>query len=170
MTLYDQWISMAYDKTGRSIKKCWDEYMPLEQAVYEKILTSKTISIEGTIKELSAKFHMRHEFVMGFLDGINEALDEQLDIKALNEDSYVTLNWNFEKLYKKMVEYRAEHLCVLPEWRDIFDEVTLQRMYKDQRSSTTIHKDAKIGRNDPCPCGSGKKYKKCCGATNSIAQ
>ena len=25
--------------------------------------------------------------------------------------------------------------------------------------------DAKVGRNDPCPCGSGKKYKKCCGAT-----
>ncbi len=27
-----------------------------------------------------------------------------------------------------------------------------------------VHKDRKIGRNDPCPCGSGKKYKKCCGA------
>ena len=27
----------------------------------------------------------------------------------------------------------------------------------------TVKKDAKIGRNDPCPCGSGKKYKKCCG-------
>ncbi len=26
------------------------------------------------------------------------------------------------------------------------------------------HSPAKIGRNDPCPCGSGKKYKKCCGA------
>ena len=24
--------------------------------------------------------------------------------------------------------------------------------------------EPKIGRNDPCPCGSGKKYKKCCGA------
>lgn len=24
--------------------------------------------------------------------------------------------------------------------------------------------DIKVGRNDPCPCGSGKKYKKCCGA------
>ncbi|MBQ7411533.1 MAG: SEC-C domain-containing protein [Clostridia bacterium] len=23
----------------------------------------------------------------------------------------------------------------------------------------------KVGRNDPCPCGSGKKYKKCCGAS-----
>ncbi|MDY0223105.1 MAG: SEC-C metal-binding domain-containing protein [Desulfobacterium sp.] len=27
-------------------------------------------------------------------------------------------------------------------------------------------KSVKIGRNDPCPCGSGKKYKKCCGASN----
>ena len=25
------------------------------------------------------------------------------------------------------------------------------------------HKSKKIGRNDPCPCGSGKKYKRCCG-------
>jgi len=28
----------------------------------------------------------------------------------------------------------------------------------------TIIKGAQPGRNDPCPCGSGKKYKKCCGA------
>jgi preprotein translocase subunit SecA len=26
-----------------------------------------------------------------------------------------------------------------------------------------VRKDRKVGRNDPCPCGSGKKYKKCCG-------
>ncbi|TFH13897.1 MAG: hypothetical protein E4H02_10920, partial [Lentisphaerales bacterium] len=26
-----------------------------------------------------------------------------------------------------------------------------------------VRQSAKIGRNDPCPCGSGKKYKKCCG-------
>ncbi len=29
-----------------------------------------------------------------------------------------------------------------------------------------IETDQKTGRNDPCPCGSGKKYKKCCGAKN----
>jgi uncharacterized protein YecA (UPF0149 family) len=28
---------------------------------------------------------------------------------------------------------------------------------------TIIREAAKVGRNDPCPCGSGKKYKKCCG-------
>jgi preprotein translocase subunit SecA len=27
-----------------------------------------------------------------------------------------------------------------------------------------VKKEKKVGRNDPCPCGSGKKYKKCCGA------
>ena len=28
---------------------------------------------------------------------------------------------------------------------------------------TVVNKDKKVGRNDPCPCGSGKKYKYCCG-------
>ncbi len=34
----------------------------------------------------------------------------------------------------------------------------------EQRKPTTVRAAAKVGRNDPCPCGSGKKYKKCCGA------
>ncbi|MDP4106934.1 MAG: SEC-C metal-binding domain-containing protein, partial [Bacillota bacterium] len=29
--------------------------------------------------------------------------------------------------------------------------------------------DVKVGRNDPCPCGSGQKYKKCCGANEVIS-
>ena len=28
---------------------------------------------------------------------------------------------------------------------------------------TIVNEEPKIGRNDPCPCGSGKKYKNCCG-------
>jgi SWIM/SEC-C metal-binding protein len=28
---------------------------------------------------------------------------------------------------------------------------------------TPLRKPVKVGRNDPCPCGSGRKYKKCCG-------
>ena len=33
-----------------------------------------------------------------------------------------------------------------------------------QRGQTVRREAPKVGRNDPCPCGSGKKYKKCCGA------
>jgi uncharacterized protein YecA (UPF0149 family) len=33
----------------------------------------------------------------------------------------------------------------------------------DDEQALPVQQPAKIGRNDPCPCGSGKKYKKCCG-------
>ena len=33
----------------------------------------------------------------------------------------------------------------------------------DQPKQPTMRDEERIGRNDPCPCGSGKKYKKCCG-------
>ncbi len=33
----------------------------------------------------------------------------------------------------------------------------------DRPKGTPVHRTDKAGRNDPCPCGSGKKYKKCCG-------
>lgn len=29
--------------------------------------------------------------------------------------------------------------------------------------ATYVREEPKVGRNDPCPCGSGRKYKKCCG-------
>ena len=32
------------------------------------------------------------------------------------------------------------------------------------KKMVTVSKGEKVGRNDPCPCGSGKKYKNCCGA------
>ena len=54
-------------------------------------------------------------------------------------------------------------LYELPQWKEIFSEEELKRLYKEQRESRTVRKEKKVGRNDPCPCGSGKKYKKCCG-------
>lgn len=41
----------------------------------------------------------------------------------------------------------------------------LRQLYRYSKKRTTVRSSAvKTGRNDPCPCGSGKKYKKCCGA------
>ena len=33
----------------------------------------------------------------------------------------------------------------------------------EQKANTPVHVEKKVGRNDPCPCGSGKKYKNCHG-------
>jgi preprotein translocase subunit SecA len=39
-------------------------------------------------------------------------------------------------------------------------------MREAPQKQRTVKRDMpKVGRNDPCPCGSGKKYKKCCGKT-----
>ena len=46
----------------------------------------------------------------------------------------------------------------------ILPEDKRKELYKKQKNSGTIHNEnRKVGRNDPCPCGSGKKYKQCCG-------
>ncbi|NJM42910.1 MAG: UPF0149 family protein [Brachymonas sp.] len=51
-----------------------------------------------------------------------------------------------------------------PYWKDIDPEATDQYRYNAEQSLPFVRHEEKIGRNDPCPCGSGKKYKKCCGA------
>jgi preprotein translocase subunit SecA len=43
-----------------------------------------------------------------------------------------------------------------PRWREIHGDAGAAS------SSARVTASSKVGRNDPCPCGSGKKYKKCC--------
>jgi hypothetical protein len=52
-------------------------------------------------------------------------------------------------------------------WKQIADEKDSgfnAEMENDRHISVVAPNQTKVGRNDPCPCGSGKKYKKCCGA------
>lgn len=82
----------------------------------------------------------------------------------MEEDTEVSLGFDKEKLYMNMVEAKADWLYGLPEWNDIFSREKQDELYKEQKKSHTfVREGRKIGRNDPCPCGSGKKYKNCCG-------
>ena len=102
--------------------------------------------------------------MVGFLDGINDSLKEPNPIEDMTEDTEVKLDIDLEKLYYNMVEAKAEWLYGLPAWNTLLSEERRKELYLKQKKSGTIVKEKKIGRNDPCPCGSGKKYKKCCGA------
>lgn len=164
-TLLEQWRGMAYDqkKTSEQLKSLWDAYFEVEKGVYEKLLSEPDTEVKGTVKELAGKYDMDVMTMVGFLDGINESLKEANPIETMDEDTEVSLAFDKEKLYKNMVEARADWLYELPQWNDIYDEETKRRLFLEQRKSGIIRKEKKIGRNDPCPCGSGKKYKKCCG-------
>ncbi len=85
-----------------------------------------------------------------------------------------------------LTEYKKEGFDLFGEMTDRINTETLSRLFKvriqtenearrlekkqkliynrGEASETTVRKEKKVGRNDPCPCGSGKKYKKCCGA------
>lgn len=164
MTLYESWLVQAYNKDGSSIPKFWDVYMPLEQGIYEDIIENKIETISNTVEGLAKKYNMKNEFVCGFIDGVNDCIDNPIDMENITETTEFTISINFERLFKKMVEYKAEHLYSLKQWENIFDAETLEKFYREQKISRTVVKEDRVGRNDPCPCGSGKKYKVCCGA------
>lgn len=164
-SLLEQWRDMAYDqkKTREQLKSLWDAYFEVEKGVYEQLLAEPDVEVKGTVKELAEKYDMDLMTMVGFLDGINDSLKEANPIETMEENTEVSLAFDKEKLYKNMVDARADWLYELPQWNDIYDEETRKRLFLEQRKSGTIRKEKKIGRNDPCPCGSGKKYKKCCG-------
>ena len=164
MTLLENWRQTAYEteRDARSEQMFWANYFNQEKGIYEQILESDE-PVSGTVKELAEKFGVGLSMMVGYLDGINDSLKEANPIETMEEDTVVSLAFDKEKLYKNMVDARADWLYELPQWNDIYDEETRKRLFLEQRKSGTIRKEKKIGRNDPCPCGSGKKYKKCCG-------
>lgn len=165
MALLQEWHKIAYNENMNQgeLQKFWQNYFLLEKGVYEKLLSAPDEVVEGTVKELAEKYGLSIMEMTGFLDGINDSLVMPNPIEEMEEDTKVSLGFDKEKLYKNMVDAKADWLYELPMWDDIFDKETQKRLYLEQKKSGTVVVGKKIGRNDPCPCGSGKKYKQCCG-------
>lgn len=165
MALLEQWQSIAYNQQADKgeLQRFWKRYFEMEKGVYEKLLASPDEVVEGTVKELAEKYELDIMAMTGFLDGINDSLITPNPIEEMEEDTRVSLAFDKEKLYKNMVDAKADWLYELPQWEAIFDEETRKALYIEQKKSGTIVKEAKVYPNDPCPCGSGKKYKRCCG-------
>lgn len=165
MALIKQWRDVAYNESTNKgeLRKFWQRYFAIEKQIYEQLLADPDTEVSGTVKELAEKYNVSVMTMTGFLDGINDSLVEPNDLETMEEDTQVNLVYDKALLYKNMVAAEADWLYELEQWKSIFDEETLKALYKEQKSSTTIVKGAKIYPNDPCPCGSGKKYKKCCG-------
>ena len=141
----------------------WNEYSNIEERIYTKILANHGEVVKTTIADLAKEFGATNEFVMGFVDGINDSLVTPLDLEEVEADTTLELNIDLEKLYFNMLDAKADYLYELPQWDGIFSDEKRKEIQKSWRSSKTIVNENKVGRNDPCPCGSGKKYKKCCG-------
>ena len=165
-TILESWREEAYSNNADKgqLQRLWAEYFEKEKGIYSELLKTPDKEVKGTVKELAEKYGIELKYMVGFLDGINDSLVKPNPIEEMDEDTKVSLKFDKELLYKNMVAAGADWLYGLHEWNDIFTEEKQKELYKEQKRSTTVVNETKIYPNDPCPCGSGKKYKKCCGA------
>lgn len=164
MTLFEQWQDLIDNQTDESFEKFWELYSSTEKKIYSEILDNHKATTKGTFKELAEKFEADPIIFMGFLDGINTSLNKEMKLEDFTEDSSIKLDIDYERLYFNMLEAKADYLYTLPQWEDILSEDEIESITKEHKKSKTVVKEKIPGRNDPCSCGSGKKYKKCCGA------
>ncbi|MCQ2500661.1 MAG: SEC-C domain-containing protein [Lachnospiraceae bacterium] len=165
MALLQDWRAVAYNQQADKgqLQKFWNRYFLLEKGIYEQLLSNPDEVVKGTVKELAEKYNINVMDMTGFLDGINDSLKVPNPIEEMDENTEVSLEFDNETLYKNMVDAKAEWLYGLPMWDEIFTPDQKKALYLEQKKSGTIVKEKKVGRNDPCPCGSGKKFKHCCG-------
>ena len=165
MGLLQEWREYAYgvELNSKEGKAIWDKYFEQEKAIYQQLLAAPEKVVSGTVQDLADKYGMELNYMVGFLDGINESLKEPNPIEEMEADTVVKLPIDLESLYYHMVEAGADWLYELPEWDELLTPERRKELYREQKKSGTIVKERKVGRNEPCPCGSGKKYKYCCG-------
>ncbi len=107
---------------------------------------------------------------MDHLDAMDQ-LREGIGLRAYGQrDPLVEYKFESYEMFQNMIASIQEDVVKyifrvnlvaqdsLPKQRNL-----VENRYQEEGPKTPIRKEGKVGRNDPCPCGSGKKYKKCCG-------
>ena len=165
MSLLESWHEIAYDTTDqKAMQKVWERYFKEEKEIYKKLLTDVNKEVSGTVEGLANEYGMDVVYFAGFLEGINESIEKPNPIEKLKESSKVKIKIKPEDLYRNMVRAKASWLYELDEWDGIIDKERRQELYRTCKEEQIVRRDSdKVYPNDPCPCGSGKKYKKCCG-------
>ena len=161
----EEWTKLAETERKQAEHDAfWDAYFAKETEAYKTILTEGTGNLAGKEAELAEKFDMTTTEFAGFIDGVNTSLKKEVDLDKLKEDTALELEVDFKKLFYNMHKAKAHWLYSLKEWEPVLGEEKRREIAKAYRTrGIYVRKDARIGRNEPCPCGSGKKYKNCCG-------
>ncbi len=164
MELFKTWEKMAYEpKNQQEYETFWNGYLPKETEIYKYLLEHTDEVVSGTVRDLAEKFKVDEVTFVGFMDGINTSLKTEEKVEELTAEDSVSLDIDFEKLYFNMLHAKADWLYNMEQWNVILTQEQRKEIKKEYNKTKTVVKDEKVGRNDPCPCGSGKKYKKCCG-------
>ncbi|WP_045176145.1 preprotein translocase subunit SecA [Anaerocellum danielii] len=109
---------------------------------------------------------------MDHIDAVDQ-LREGISLRAIGQkDPIIEFRFEAFEMFDEMVKRIQEDTIKIILHANVENlpqrERVVKEMYENAPSDTPVRKPVvktqKVGRNDPCPCGSGKKYKKCCGA------
>ncbi len=106
---------------------------------------------------------------MDNLDGMDQlrqgiglrAYGQQDPLIAYKKEGYDMFNNMIASIQEDVVRY-VYQVKVVEQPNAEYKNVS-ENKYEEDKQRQPIRNESKVGRNDPCPCGSGKKYKKCCG-------
>lgn len=149
--LKEKLISIAKEKYEKKEQEVGELMRELERVVLLRVVDMHWMEHIDAVEQLREGISLRaigqKDPVVEFRFEAFEMFDEM--IKRIQEDTIkIILHANVENMPQR--------------------ERVAKEMYENAPSDTPVRKPVvktqKVGRNDPCPCGSGKKYKKCCGA------
>lgn len=163
MSLYEDWKNLIDNQTEETFEAFWKEYAETETKLYTHILENPAEHMTGTVAELVEKFQSTRRFSSVSWTASTAASTRSWIWSPSPHDTAIDLDIDFEKLFFNMLKAEADYLFTIPAWEDVLSEEKRVEIVKAYKRSKTVHVEKKPGRNDPCPCGSGKKYKKCCG-------
>lgn len=167
MGIFQEWDELLKrDRSKQEEKSFWEQYFLKEKEIYQEILQNKEFEIQTTVDAFAKKYDTEILWAVGFIDGINTSLKEPVQLEDLKQEDVITLHILPEELYLHMHEAGANWLYELTEWEDILSKDQRNDIEVAYKKSKTFVTDTIVGRNDLCLCGSGKKYKKCCGKKN----
>lgn len=165
--LYETWeqVTASFNNEQQRIA-FYNDYFATEQEAYAQLLEEAQDKTrhEGSIRDLAEHFGLEPVAFSAFIDGINTSLKEEIPLENLTEDTNVVLDVDLDMLYRNMLDAGAKALAKLPQWDALRTPEQRAAIRREWLAGRQAVSQKAAGRNDPCPCGSGKKYKKCCWA------
>ena len=154
-------------KTEQVIEKVFEIAMKIYNGKEERIGSDRMREVERVVLLQAVDSHwIDHIDAMDQLrQGIGlRAIGQQDPVIAYTDEGFNMFNEMNAQIKEDTIKYLFNITIEEPvERKQVIDVDHLSSNVDEDANSKTVRKEDTTGRNDDCPCGSGKKYKKCCG-------
>ena len=145
-TMYSYNVETPAQWTDLSLEETIGELFPRKVSADQELFSDVEPVLKAFFGYLEEAGHIKNSKVL--IKSLKNTAPEMI------RQSGDPANWGMAKSF---------FMGAVKEGIDIDDEQAMNEFMNYVNRQTSVSASSKVGRNEPCPCGSGKKYKKCCG-------